>query len=112
MKQERLLLIARRGFDEVWSGRNPSAADEIFAPDYIFHEAGRPEIKGLEPFKQLVAMYQTIFANLRFVVLDEIVGEDRIVTRWVKEGKVVETWTNWDMLGVLQQIGALPEMAS
>ena len=29
----------------------------------------------------------------------------------IQDGKIVETWTNWDMLGVLQQIGAIPELA-
>jgi hypothetical protein len=26
-------------------------------------------------------------------------------------GKVVEEWTNWDTLGMLQQLGAVPSMA-
>jgi predicted ester cyclase len=29
----------------------------------------------------------------------------------VKNGKVVEEWTNWDTLGMLQQLGVVPEMA-
>lgn len=141
MKQETLVTIVRRGLDEVWSGRNSPAIDEVYDADYIFHEASRPDVKGLAQFKQLVAMYQTIFANLRFTAMDRVVGEDRVVTRWeassthaapfagvpatgkpilvtgisidrIKEGKIVETWTNWDPLGVLQQIGAIPEMAA
>jgi hypothetical protein len=30
--------------------------------------------------------------------------------RW-QDGKVVEEFTNWDTLGMLQQLGAVPEMA-
>jgi predicted ester cyclase len=26
---------------------------------------------------------------------------------WIVDGKVVEAWDNWDMLGLLNQIGAL-----
>jgi hypothetical protein len=29
----------------------------------------------------------------------------------LQSGKVVEEWTNWDTLGMLQQLGAVPEMA-
>jgi predicted ester cyclase len=29
----------------------------------------------------------------------------------LQNGKVVEEWTNWDTLGMLQQLGAVPEMA-
>jgi predicted ester cyclase len=30
----------------------------------------------------------------------------------VKNGKVVEEWSNWDPLGMLQQLGVVPEMVS
>ena len=141
MKRGTLSTISRRAFDEVWSGDNPAAIDELFDVDYVFHDAGSPAMAGLDQFKQLLGMYRTIFANLRFEVLDEIVNGDRIATRWVAtsvhaapfagiaptgrrlsatgltidrihDGKIVETWTNWDTLGVMQQIGAIPELAA
>jgi hypothetical protein len=28
------------------------------------------------------------------------------------DGKIVEEWTNWDTLGMLQQIGAIPTGAA
>ncbi|HWJ32200.1 MAG TPA: ester cyclase, partial [Gaiellaceae bacterium] len=39
-------------------------------------------------------------------------GKEAIVTgisfdRWAN-GKIVESWTNWDTLGLLQQLGAVP----
>jgi predicted ester cyclase len=33
------------------------------------------------------------------------------ISRVVK-GKVVEEWTNWDTLGMLQQLGVVPEVAT
>jgi predicted ester cyclase len=30
----------------------------------------------------------------------------------VKNGKVVEEWSNWDTLGMLQQLGVVPELAA
>jgi steroid delta-isomerase-like uncharacterized protein len=35
------------------------------------------------------------------------IGIDRIV-----DGQIVESWTNWDTLGMLGQIGAIPATAS
>ena len=138
MPSEANLTIARRSFDEVWSGGDLSAVDEIFADDYRFHDASIPEVKGREGLKHLVTTYRTAFANLQFTVLDEIAGGDEVASRWratsthaaefngikptgkevavsgisidrIEDGKIVETWTNWDTLGLLQQLGAVPE---
>lgn len=138
MQREALLAITRRAFDEVWSGINPAAIDEIYAADYVFHDASSLELVGLDQFRQLLALYRAIFANLRFVVKEELVDGARVATRWeassvfaplhggsaatdhhvsatgltidhVRDGKIVESWTNWDTLGLLQQIGALSQ---
>jgi predicted ester cyclase len=138
MQRETLLTITRRAFDEVWSGANPAALDEIFAADYVFHDASSLELVGLDQFQQLLALYRAIFANLRFVIKEELVDGECVATRWeasslfaplhggsaatdhhvsatgltidhVRDGKIVETWTNWDTLGLLQQIGAISE---
>jgi predicted ester cyclase len=29
----------------------------------------------------------------------------------LKDGKIVEEWSNWDTLGMLRQLGVVPEMA-
>ena len=73
MQRATLQAISRRAFDEVWSGDNPAAIDELFAPDYVFHDAGSLELVGLNQFKQLLAMYRATFANLRFVVKEVLV---------------------------------------
>ena len=73
-------------------------------------------------------------------VHDEIVAGETFVTRWtatgthkgdlqgfratgktftvtgitvarLRDGKFVESWNNWDTLGMLQQLGAVPSMA-
>jgi predicted ester cyclase len=31
-----------------------------------------------------------------------------ITIEQIAEGKIVEEWNNWDVLGMLQQIGAVP----
>lgn len=48
--------LARRGLDEVWSGGDLSVVEEIYAASYVFRDADRPEVKGLDEFKQTVTM--------------------------------------------------------
>jgi predicted ester cyclase len=28
----------------------------------------------------------------------------------IAEGKIVESWTNWDMMGMMQQLGVVPKL--
>jgi predicted ester cyclase len=30
----------------------------------------------------------------------------------IQDGRIVETWVNWDTLGMMQQLGLVPEQAA
>ncbi len=138
MSVEENKTIVRRWFEELWSQGNAAVADEIIAPDYTVHDPGTPGRQGgIAGEKQVVAMYRTVFPDLHFTV-EEVIGEgDRSVVRWTARGtqqgellsipptgrqiqvtgislarlaggKIVEHWINWDTLGLLQQLGAIP----
>lgn len=81
--------LARRALEDVYSGRNPDAADEIYSPDFVDHDPATPEDMrhGPEGIKQQAAMYQSAFADLKVTVDDQIAEGDRVVTRWVARGK-------------------------
>jgi predicted ester cyclase len=32
-----------------------------------------------------------------------------IIIDRIAEGKIVESWANWDRMGMMQQLGAIPE---
>jgi steroid delta-isomerase-like uncharacterized protein len=95
--------------------------------------------KGPAAYKKLVGMYLEAFPNTTFTVRDQIEEGDKVVTRWTakgthkgalmgvpatgkdveingisidrfENGKVVEAWSNWDSLGMLQQLGVVPKM--
>ncbi len=99
------------------------------------------DIRGPEGSKRTISMYRTAFPDLRITVEDQIAEGDKVVTRWVaigthegdlpglpasgnkstvtgigidrfEDGKIVEAWTNWDTLGMLQQLGAIPAVAA
>jgi steroid delta-isomerase-like uncharacterized protein len=93
---------------------------------------------GVESAKQFVEVYRDAFPDIQLTVEDLLAEGDKVVTRWtargthqgelmgippsgnpveatgitidrIEGGKVVETWANYDALGMMQQIGAIPE---
>ena len=125
-----------RRFYEAWSQGNLAALDEVCAQDYVLHDPSML-IQGLESMKQFVSMYLAAFPDGHFTIEDQVAEGDKIVTRWtfrgthkgelqgilptgkqvvvtgismdrVADGKAVEAWSNFDALGMLQQLGVLP----
>jgi steroid delta-isomerase-like uncharacterized protein len=127
--------MVRQTFEQIWNHGNLAVIDERFASDYVEHSAS--EIQGPEGGKRFAATMHTAFPDLHYAVEDEIAQGDRVVHRWTARGthkgefegvlptgkqvtikgisiyrvadaKMVEGWTNVDMLGLLQQLGAVP----
>lgn len=94
---------------------------------------------GVEGLKQLIGLYRSAFPDLHFTIEDQIAEGDKVVTRTtttgtntqplmgmpatgksavvtgiqidrIVDGKIVETWGNFDQLGLLQQLGVIPQM--
>jgi steroid delta-isomerase-like uncharacterized protein len=103
---------------------------EFSAPDFLC---------GPEAVAEVLGLYRLAFPDLRLRIEDEVAAGDRVVTRFrmegthrgslmgiaasgrrvvaegiridrIERGKIAETWITWDTLGLLRQIGALPEM--
>ena len=117
---------------------NLDVADELFAPNYVHHDPASPEdIRGPEGAKEFAGMYRTAFPDVQLSTQDQIAEGDMVATRWVAsgthegeitgiapsgnrvtvagtsidrivDGKIEETWDNYDALGMMQQIGAIP----
>lgn len=100
---------------------------------------GNSAARGPEPIRQFLRAFRFAFPDLRVTVVDQLGDGDRVVTRWKMEGtqsnrlmgieashrfmttegiridriangKIVETWNQWDAIGMLRQIGALPTL--
>jgi steroid delta-isomerase-like uncharacterized protein len=132
--------IVRRLGVEPWEG-NLGVVDELVAPDYVGHDPAQPEeMHGPEGIKAFVSTYLAAFPDGRITIDEQLAEGDLVATRWtgrgtqqgelmgipptgkqvtvsgitisrVKNGKVVEEWSNWDTLGMLQQLGVVPELA-
>jgi steroid delta-isomerase-like uncharacterized protein len=127
--------VIRRFLKDFFEGGNLDLADELFDPDYVLHDPAVPEeVRGPEGIKQYVSMYRSAYPDTHFTVEDQIAEGDRVVTRWtgqgtqqgelmgisptdnqvtvtgiefdrVSDGKMQETWVNYDALGMMQQLG-------
>jgi steroid delta-isomerase-like uncharacterized protein len=131
--------LVRRAFEAGWNTGNLDLFDETTAPEYVLHDPSVPEdVRGVEGVKRFASMYLQAFPDLRFTIEDQLAEGDKVVTRWtssathqgelmgipatgnqtgvsgitisrVSEGKLVEDWNNWDTLGLMRQLGVIPE---
>jgi steroid delta-isomerase-like uncharacterized protein len=116
------------------------SADELLASDFAGHSS-MAETRGPDEAKQFFASLRAAFPDIHFTIEDQIAERDKVVTRWsarathtgdfrgipptgkqghvtgitinrVANGKIVEGWTNLDELGLMQQLGVIPEPAA
>lgn len=131
--------LYRRLVEEAFNQDDLDAVDEVVDGDIVVHAAGQPEpLRGPEGVKEFLGMYRTAFPD-GHIGIEEILAEgDIVVARWtgtgthdgdlmgiaptgaevtvmgmemyrVSDGKLVEGWELFDTLGMLQQLGAIPE---
>jgi steroid delta-isomerase-like uncharacterized protein len=130
--------IVRRSFEELFTQGDLNVADEVFASTYVGHDPALPaDIRGPAEFKRFVQMYRTAFPDLQIAIDDQIAEGDLVVTRFtargthrgelmgipptgnkvvvtgisidrMADGKSVESWTNYDLMGMMRQLGLVP----
>ena len=128
--------IFRRYVEEVGNEGNLDLVDEIFA-DYVSHQPdGSVLERGPEDVKRFMGEFRSAFPDFHTTIEDQIAEDDRVATRWTmrgthegefrgiaptgkqmtvtgigifrfSDGKVVESWDNFDQLGMMQQLGAV-----
>jgi len=131
--------IVRRLGVEPWEG-NLGVIDELVAADYVGHDPAQPELHGPDGIREFITTYLAAFPDGKITIDEQLAEGDLVASRWtgrgtqqgelmgvpptgkqvtvsgitisrVKNGKVVEEWSNWDTLGMLQQLGVVPELA-
>ena len=131
--------LVRRYVEEVYDQRKLEVVDEIFAPDFTLHDPDMPGAgRGPEGIKRIVENAVSTFPDLRVALEDELSSGEKVVTRFtfrgthqgelmglaptgkridvttigiwrVAEGKIKEAWLVFDVLGMMQQIGAVAQ---
>ncbi len=136
MSTEENKTLTRRIAEEIINKGNYDVANEVFAEDYIGH--GSPEdIKGPEAMKQYFSQMRSAFPDIKSTTQDQIAEGDKVVDYQVVTGthkgefqgiastgkqikvtatiinriaggKIVESWSNLDMLSLMVQLGVVP----
>jgi predicted ester cyclase len=112
--------------------------DELLAPDFVFYDPSSKtgEVRA-EDMKASIEWIHSAFPDAQVTIEDQVAEGDKVVSRYklsgthqgeimgaaptgklvthtghqtdrFEGGKIVESWTNWDALGLLQEIGAIP----
>ena len=128
--------LVRRFVAETINGARPDAIDDLVSETYAYHAPGM-EISGRQGIGAVFAMLRSAFPDWHEEIEDLIAEDDKVVFRVtgrgthrgdfqgvppsgrtvtvagtdivrVEDGKLAEHWANFDQLGLLSQIGALP----
>ncbi len=138
MSAEDLKALDRRWFEEVWNQGNVASYEELASPDLVVHNPPPGITGDFEGIKQAISIHRTGFPDLHFEIHDQLAEGDQVVSRWTLNwgthrgewvgvpptgkqvtitgisiqryagGKMVESWLEMDMLGMMQQLGVVP----
>jgi predicted ester cyclase len=126
--------LVRHWFEE--SDRVGRAPDELFAPGFVAHIPGSPDMDAAA-FQQYVASFYNAFTDFSHTFDDMVAEGDRVAFRAISrathtkdfagitatgtqvevgqigivrvaDGMMAELWNSTDRLGMMQQLGALP----
>jgi steroid delta-isomerase-like uncharacterized protein len=130
----------RRLFEEVWNKGNMSVTDELFSSNYNHHDSSSPDLgRGPESEKKRATLYRNAFPDIHLTIEEIIAEGETVVARWscrgthkgdlngiaptgkqfnitgvsiarFTNGKMFEGYINWDALGLMQQLGVVPEL--
>jgi steroid delta-isomerase-like uncharacterized protein len=136
MSEEGNKAIVRRFVEEVQTRHNLDALDELFSPAYV-DNSGMASSNTLDSTKDFFTDLFTAFPDMKATIHDQVAENDKVVTRKtlsgthqgqymgvpptgrqidvdvidifrIEDGKIIEHWALADMLGAMQQLGAIP----
>ena len=126
--------LAQRFHEDIFVAGDLAVADEILAPDFVWHSEVGP---GPEGVKQFATSVRAAFPDLRLTAEQVVAEGDRVAILWtlsgthqaeffgvpgtgravsisgidvyrIADGRIAELWTVGDDLGLLMQLGAIP----
>lgn len=101
------------------------------------HPRGPHDVRGIEGIKAFVREFHSAFPDFHDRIEDQVAEGDKVVTRYISagtqrgplmgvqatnrrvswsgttidrvvDGKIAENWVNWDMMAMMQELGAIP----
>ena len=132
--------IVQRLYEEVWNRRKLEVIKEIISPSHALQAPNISGSSiGPEAYKRNVLAFLAGFPDLRWSIEDTIAEKDKVVACWtisgthkgdylgmpatnkkvsvegitihnVAGGKIMDSYSNWDVLGMMQQLGVVPPL--
>ncbi len=130
--------IVRRLYEEVWNKRKLELVSEIISPSHALHGPNIfGSSIGPEAYKRQLLVFLAGYSDLHFTIEDMIAEKDKVVACWtisgtqrgeylgipatnkkvsmdgmtihhIANGKIMDSYGNWDALGMMQQLGVVP----
>ena len=129
--------VARTWAQAAWLEHDLEAAAQYLAPDWVGHHAGLGDAQGVDGFKRIAGAYLRAFPDLAITIHDAVADGEKVVRRVsftgtqqgvflgvpptgrqirvegtvilrITGGKIAEEWVTENLLGLLQQLGAIP----
>jgi steroid delta-isomerase-like uncharacterized protein len=134
--------IVARWFEEVWNQGREATIDELFSHGVAYGLGESDvTVRGPVEFRVFFHTMRATFSDFRVTIEDSVAEDGKVAVRLVLEGthdgggmgvppthrrirvagiviihtqdgKLTVGWNSWDQLGLLRQIGALPEPSS
>ncbi|AHG02021.1 hypothetical protein HALLA_01595 (plasmid) [Halostagnicola larsenii XH-48] len=129
--------VIERLYEDVWNGKNPNTAEELVHDAYVIHDRELADkLQGPELYNALASSTRELFSDLTFTIEDVVAADDEVALRWTmvgthdgplfgveptgeqveltaieinrfEDGQLIETWTQSDQLGLMEQVGAV-----
>jgi len=127
--------IVRRLYEEVWNNRRLELLDELLSPSHALQapNVSGSEV-GPQLYKRQVLAFFKAFSDLRMTIADIVCENEKIVVAWTlsgthdgkflgipathrkvssdgvtihhfNNGKIIDSFSNWDVLSVVKQLG-------
>jgi steroid delta-isomerase-like uncharacterized protein len=137
MSTENNAAVARAWAQATWQQHDLEAAVQYLASDWVGHYAGIGDAQGVDGFKRIAGAYLRAFPDIGITIHDALADGDKVVRRVsftgthhgvflgvpptgrpiraegtvilrIAGGKIAEEWVTENLLGLLQQLGAIP----
>lgn len=126
-----------RRFEQAFADNDTAVIDELCDANLVDHNPAAGQAPTLAGFKETIAMYRAQFPDAESVIQAVVAEDDQVATRWsitathdhdafgvpatgkrvaaegmnfyrLADGKITDVWTQFDQLGLMQQLGAIP----
>ena len=130
-------VLARYYLEQIFNAQNLAAIDEFYSPELVDHSDPQDPRASLKVYRLKIVLFLGAFPDLHVEYQDFTCEADRVFSRytlsgthrdefagiaatgkWVRvsgmdmlrfrEGKVVEHWTELDLLGLMRQLEVIP----